>query len=66
MSAEFWVVIGTAIGLLFLIEGLLYALFPGMMRYIMAEASHRPERTLRIVGMAALLIGAALLWLAHG
>lgn len=66
MSAEIWVALATALGLLLLIEGLLYALFPGMMRVIMAEVLHRPEKTLRVVGTAALLVGLALLWWAHG
>jgi uncharacterized protein YjeT (DUF2065 family) len=66
MSQEVWIVIATAIGLLLLIEGLLYAMVPGWMRMVMAEAIKRPTKTLRVVGTAALTIGIALLWWAHG
>jgi len=52
-----------AVGLVFVIEGLLYALAPGMMRRMMATALSLPPESLRKGGVFAVAFGVALVWL---
>ena len=56
---------GAAIGLVFAIEGLLLAAFPGLMRRSMAETAERPESWLRSAGLIAAAIGVVLVFLAR-
>ncbi len=58
--------LGTAIGLLLVIEGVLYALFPGVMQRVMAQALALSPAHLRTGGLAAALLGFALVWLIRG
>ena len=51
-----------AIGLVFVIEGLLYALVPGHLKNMMKTMETVPEETLRIGGMAALAFGVFIVW----
>ncbi len=53
----------TALCLVLVIEGLLYALFPDAMRRAMAQVLALPASTLRTAGLAAASLGVALLWL---
>lgn len=46
-----------ALGLAFMIEGILWAAFPGGMREAMAHAVTQPDRNLRAMGLAAMAIG---------
>ena len=46
-----------ALGLAFVLEGLCWALFPGGMRRAMAGLLSRPERQLRLAGLAAVAAG---------
>lgn len=55
-----------AIGLVLVIEGLIYALFPGSMRKMVEELSKMPDSSLRTFGMAALCIGVFVVWLIRG
>lgn len=55
----------SAIGLIFVIEGALYALFPAFMRRTMARALDQPIGRLRAVGLAAALFGLLVVWLVH-
>lgn len=55
----------TVIGLMLVVEGLLYAAFPNTMRQAVAWLVTQPERTLTIGGIAAALGGIALIWLGH-
>ncbi|MFN3701614.1 MAG: DUF2065 domain-containing protein [Alphaproteobacteria bacterium] len=57
---SFGLYIFTAIALIFVIEGLLYALFPDMMRKMMMSALSLPPATLRNFGIAMVIIGFAL------
>jgi uncharacterized protein YjeT (DUF2065 family) len=57
---SFGLYIFTAIALIFVIEGLLYALFPDMMRKMMISALSLPSATLRNFGIAMVVIGFAL------
>jgi uncharacterized protein YjeT (DUF2065 family) len=47
----------TAIGLLFVIEGALYALFPITMRKMIAQAISMPVGQIRIAGLIAAALG---------
>ena len=52
----------TALGLVFVIEGLLYALVPGHLKTMMRTMEAVPEETLRIGGMIALGFGVLIVW----
>ena len=52
-----------AVGLVFVIEGLLYALVPGHLKNMMLAMESVPEETLRIGGMAAVGFGVFIVWL---
>lgn len=55
-----------ALALMFAIEGLSFAAFPGAMRRALRDASEMPEPLLRILGIAAAVIGVFLVWAAKG
>ena len=55
----------TAIGLVFVIEGVLYALLPAFMQRTMARALDQPIGRLRAVGLAAALFGLLVVWAVH-
>lgn len=52
-----------AVGLVLVIEGLLYGGFPGFAKRIAAEASNAPEESLRIAGIVAIAVGVFVVWL---
>lgn len=56
----------TAIALLFAIEGLLFAAFPGGMKQAMRDAAETPERILRFLGLASAILGIGLVWASRG
>ena len=51
-----------AIGLLFFIEGVLYALFPSKMKNMLKIIEKFPVSQLRISGLLFALIGFAIVW----
>jgi uncharacterized protein YjeT (DUF2065 family) len=51
-----------ALGLVFVIEGLLYALVPGHLKTMMRAMETVSEETLRIGGLAALGFGVFIAW----
>jgi uncharacterized protein YjeT (DUF2065 family) len=53
----------TALGLILVIEGLFYALVPGHLKAMMAAMQRLPEDQLRIMGVAAMAIGVAVVWM---
>lgn len=55
----------TAIGLVFVIEGLTYALVPGQLKKMLAGLLELTDERLRIFGTVALGIGVALVWVAR-
>ena len=55
----------TAIGLIFVIEGGLYALFPEAMRRSIQRVLAQPKGRLRSIGMGAALVGLLLVWLVN-
>lgn len=56
----------TAIGLAIVIEGALYALFPGPMKKMMLRVLGQPYNHMRIGGILAACFGVALIWLMRG
>jgi uncharacterized protein YjeT (DUF2065 family) len=55
-----------ALGLVFAIEGLLFAAFPGMTKRAMAHVLEAPDSALRVVGIASAALGIAMIWLVRG
>ena len=55
----------TAIGLIFVIEGGLYALFPEAMRRSIQRVLAQPPGRIRAIGMGAALAGLLLVWLVN-
>lgn len=56
----------TAVGLALVIEGVLYAAFPGPMRRALVSVSGMPEQAIRMGGLMALAIGVFVVWLVRG
>ena len=52
----------TAIGLVLVIEGLLYAVVPGRLKSLAEFASQIPDETLRTAGIVAIAAGVAVVW----
>lgn len=55
-----------AFGLVFVIEGALYALFPDQMRRFLAMSLSLPSDQMRTAGLVALFIGFLIVWLVRG
>ncbi|MEA2905777.1 MAG: uncharacterized protein QOI12_3164 [Alphaproteobacteria bacterium] len=55
-----------AIGLVFAIEGLLFAAFPRLAKRLAANAVESPEGSLRIAGVISALLGVVIVWLMRG
>jgi uncharacterized protein YjeT (DUF2065 family) len=52
-----------ALGLVLVIEGLVYGGFPALARKLATEVLATPENVLRIGGLAAIAIGVGIVWL---
>lgn len=55
-----WIVL--AIGLVLVVEGLLYALAPSYARYLAGMLADIPPATLRLAGVGAVAAGVILVW----
>jgi uncharacterized protein len=55
-----------AIGLVFVIEGLLVAAFPDAARRAVEAVGKTPDQTLRTVGIVSACFGLAVVWLVRG
>ena len=53
-------------GLVLVIEGLVYGGFPALARKLAAEVVSVPENVLRIGGLVAIAIGVGVVWLVRG
>jgi uncharacterized protein YjeT (DUF2065 family) len=53
----------TALALVLVVEGALYALFPEGMKWAAARALLVPPQALRLAGLGAACVGVALVWL---
>jgi uncharacterized protein YjeT (DUF2065 family) len=52
-----------AIGLVFVIEGLIFAAFPLSAKKAVAAVLETPDATLRIIGIVSAVFGVILVWL---
>ncbi|MEX1146923.1 MAG: DUF2065 domain-containing protein [Sphingomonadales bacterium] len=55
-----------AMGLILVIEGALYALFPEGMKRMMVMALTQPVNALRLSGLIAAVVGVAVVWAVRG
>jgi uncharacterized protein YjeT (DUF2065 family) len=55
-----------AIGLVLVIEGLLWSLFPGLGRKLLETSAGTPESSLRMAGAVAVALGVAVVWFVRG
>jgi uncharacterized protein len=55
-----------AIGLVFAIEGIAFAAFPGVVRRAMAHVAETPDGPLRLVGIISAGVGVLLVWMVRG
>jgi uncharacterized protein YjeT (DUF2065 family) len=55
-----------ALGLVFVIEGLIFAANPAAAKKAMVHVLETPDGPLRIVGIASAVVGVLLVWLARG
>ncbi|MBG51661.1 MAG: DUF2065 domain-containing protein [Alphaproteobacteria bacterium] len=52
-----------ALGLVLVLEGLLYALFPGAMKRMVMLVLTMPDEAIRRSGLVALALGVVIVWL---
>ena len=55
-----------AIGLVFAIEGILFAAFPAMVKRAMAHVMETPDSALRAIGIGSAVVGVLVIWLVRG
>ncbi len=55
-----------ALGLVFVIEGLIFAALPGQAKRAMMSVLQTPDGSLRGIGLISAIIGVILVWLARG
>ncbi|MBL8905706.1 MAG: DUF2065 domain-containing protein [Rhizobiales bacterium] len=55
--------LATALGLVLVIEGLLYATAPAKLKQLMLQMQAIPDDALRVGGVAAIGIGVVIVWL---
>lgn len=56
----------TAVGLLFVFEGLIYGGFPSAAKRFAADVTGLPENVMRLVGLASMILGLGIVWLVRG
>ncbi len=54
-----------AVGLVFVIEGLIFAAFPGPAKRAVASVLETPEQKLRVIGIGSAVVGVIVVWLAR-
>lgn len=55
-----------ALGLVLVIEGILYGGLPRLARRLAAEVLSMPEQALRTAGLVAIVLGVGIVWLVRG
>lgn len=55
-----------AVGLILVLEGVLYALFPDLMKRLGARIIETPGDHLRMVGLVSVALGVGVVWLVRG
>jgi uncharacterized protein len=56
----------TAVGLLFVFEGLIYGGAPELAKRMAVEVQQMPESTLRTIGFVCMGLGVGIVWLVRG
>ena len=56
----------TAIGLVLVLEGLLYAVAPSFIKRMAIDVTQISEQTLRTVGTVVLCVGVGIVWVIRG
>ncbi len=56
----------TAIGLVLVLEGLLYAAAPSFIKRMAIDVTQMPEQVLRTVGTIVLCVGVGIVWMIRG
>jgi uncharacterized protein YjeT (DUF2065 family) len=54
-----------ALGLVFVIEGLMFAALPGHAKKAITSVLQTPEPTLRLIGIGSAVVGLVVVWLAR-
>jgi uncharacterized protein YjeT (DUF2065 family) len=55
-----------ALGLVFVIEGLVFAAFPAQTRRAVAAVLETPDQALRLIGVLSAMFGIAVIWFVRG
>ena len=55
-----------ALGLVFVIEGLIFAAFPRHAKRAMETVAETPEASLRMIGIGSAVVGLVVVWLVRG
>ena len=55
-----------ALGLVFVIEGLIFAAFPMQAKRAMASVLQTPDTPLRVIGIGSAVVGLIVVWLVRG
>ena len=55
-----------ALGLVFVIEGLIFAAFPEAAKRAMTSVLQTPDITLRLIGIGSAIVGLVMVWLVRG
>ncbi len=55
-----------ALGLVFVIEGLIFAAFPEAAKRAMTSVLETPDVSLRLIGIGSAVVGLIFVWLARG
>jgi uncharacterized protein YjeT (DUF2065 family) len=55
-----------AVGLVFVIEGLIFAAFPSSGKKAIASVLDTPDAMLRVIGIGSAVIGLLVVWLVRG
>ncbi|HMF25735.1 MAG TPA: DUF2065 domain-containing protein [Pseudolabrys sp.] len=55
-----------ALGLVFIIEGLVFAAFPEATKKAMNSVLETPDLSLRLIGIGSAIVGLFLVWLVRG
>jgi uncharacterized protein len=55
-----------ALGLVFIIEGLIFAAFPEAAKRAMTSVLETPDVSVRLIGIGSAVVGLLIVWLARG
>lgn len=55
-----------ALGLVFVIEGLIFAAFPQAAKRAMTSVLQTPDLSLRLIGIGSAIVGLVMVWLVRG